>query len=136
MSTYILQRLRDLPAILHISNPEWTPSRDMAGELVEFREMLDRETKPVFVIGDLSESRLSLSEAALSVHMAAADGNAVLRHPHLRELLMVTTQKIVEMAALGLNAAAFGYVPVRVFAALPDALAYVREQVSIPPILT
>jgi hypothetical protein len=62
--------------------------------------------------------------------MGTRETGALLTHPLMKEFLVVTNVKLVELAAKGLSSDIFGNVAVQVFETLEDALAYAREQIA------
>jgi hypothetical protein len=61
------------------------------------------------------------------------EGKAVIRHPKLIKTIVITENKAAQMTLKGINTATFGYVDIRVFPTLDDALAYSESLLAEQP---
>ncbi|NDJ77086.1 MAG: hypothetical protein GYB65_12595, partial [Chloroflexi bacterium] len=60
---------------------------------------------------------------------AAAAGRgaeALFLHPNVREVVFATASEMVAAGAKGMNSEAYGFIDIKVFHALDEALAYVN----------
>lgn len=126
MSTYSVQILPDAPVILSTAFDTWRVSTDMTPFIEDFLEQIQQIDYPVYYIADLSEWRPNFNDVVMAANQAARSANAMLHHPMVREFLVVTDMRLVDLAARGLNAEVFGSVPVKVFQTVDEALAYAR----------
>lgn len=126
MSTYSVQILPDAPVILSTAFDTWRVSTDMTPFVEEFLSQIQQIDHPVYYIADLTAWQPNFNDVVMAANQSARSANAMLHHPMVREFLVVTDMRLVDLAAKGLNADVFGNVPVKVFQTLDDALAYAR----------
>ncbi|MBN1313346.1 MAG: hypothetical protein JXB30_18210 [Anaerolineae bacterium] len=91
-------------------------------------ELLDSMEEPVYYVYDLSEAKLNIAEIVLGANKGAGSSASSLRHPNVKEVLVVTQSNLIKLAAKGLNTEIFGFVPVSVFDTLDEALEYAHSQ--------
>ncbi len=128
MSTYKIEKLPGEPILVHTTFEGWSMADDLPASIDQAMEHLDAADEPLYYISDLSSGlRLSLQDVILGANWTARGGNAVFHHPNLREMLVVTDTRLIELAARGLDSEAFGNVPVSVFGTLEEALEYARN---------
>ena len=66
----------------------------------------------------------------VAVNKATRGLGAVLRHPGLKEYILVTTDKLIQMSARGLRAEVFGGIPATVFETMEEAMAHARSRTA------
>lgn len=127
--TYTVKRLEDLPVVLGQWHDDFDFMRDARAYSADMRTLLDQQETPVFYVLDMSRySRMSLEELIDATNLAARSQGANFHHPITRQIVLVSTDKGVELSAKGMQTAAFGGVNTIVFSTVEDAYAYVREQ--------
>ncbi len=89
--------------------------------------VLDAQPEPVFLVLDIHG--LANGMAALA-HAADHQPDALLRHPNVRESLIVSAT-LARAGGLELLTAAIGEVNARVFDTTEQALAYCRERIAV-----
>ena len=92
--------------------------------------MLYSLEEPIYYIYDLSEAQLNLAEVVIGANRGAGSSSSTLRHPIVKEVLVITRSSLIKLAAKGLNTEVFGFVPVSVFETLDEALEYARSQIA------
>jgi hypothetical protein len=91
--------------------------------------ILDAQTERVFLILDVRGLTLGIDELTRSASFASLRPDALLHHPNIRENLVISTSGLVRLTAQGLQTATFGYVRLKVFESMEDAIDYCREQI-------
>jgi hypothetical protein len=87
--------------------------------------LLEAQPEPVFYIVDLLDATFDFQGMleyanSQSLHMAS-------RHPKVKQLIVLTKDPIIQMAAAGLNSDAFGNIEVPVFERMDQAVAYIHN---------
>jgi hypothetical protein len=115
------------PIIIHTILDTWDTRSDLPNAASEAMQALDSAQEPLYYITDLLNvpKSLSLSDLIWGANYAA---RTTLRHPNIKEYLVVTESSLVSLAMKGLSSEAFGKVSVRLFATREDALAYARSR--------
>lgn len=101
---------------------------NLQSEVQAFRaalhEALGTQTKPVVLIFDTRTVNISARDVLVATD---SDSQNILRHPNIREVVVVTNDVLVQIAAKGVNSFSFGYIKVHTFPTLEAALAYAEE---------
>ncbi len=90
----------------------------------ELHQALDTQQNPVALIFDIRDASLSSRDMLISTD---SESQRLLRHPNIRESVVVTDDALVQIAAKGVNSMSFGFIKVRTFPTLEDALEYARQ---------
>ncbi|MBN1310910.1 MAG: hypothetical protein JXB30_05765 [Anaerolineae bacterium] len=125
--TYAVEKLQDEPIVIVklLEADELQPSMPTTG--ADVVAVLDTVSEPVFLILDLGDIKISLDHLISSTHRTVGI-DKFLTHPNVREILDVTTNPMLKLAAKGLASKAFGNIKAQIFDTVEDALAYAREQ--------
>lgn len=129
MSTFTIEKLQDEPIIVWSTLDEWDWERDMPEASHQVARTLDAQTAPVFWVSDIRNASMSLDEAIFTANFLAKD-TKFHEHVNIREILIVTPNMFVKLAAKGLKSASFGNMPVRVFDTFEEAVAYARSLIE------
>jgi len=129
--SFTVKKHPTLPCLIVTVLPGFRLKRDMPESDRLTREILDAEG-PLFNVLDLSQARLALSDVIDGANMGSRSSEPIWKDPRIRQTLLVTTSRVIEMAAAGMNSPAFGNLNVGVFPTLDDALQFVREQPPTP----
>jgi hypothetical protein len=92
--------------------------------------VLDGSNQPVFWIVDFHIT--PDQEHSLSLDQLLVSSNSVTElwsDPRIRQVLIVTSDEVLRLAAQGMTSEAFGNLSIALFASLDEALAYARSQV-------
>jgi hypothetical protein len=89
---------------------------------------LSRQPEPVFLIMDLRQMDISLDDLSRFANAAAMRPNSLLRHPMLRESLVISGDTMVMVAVSGMGGPTYGNVRIRSFETPEEALGYCHEQ--------
>jgi hypothetical protein len=127
MSPYSLEKLADQPVILWIASDTWDMSRDLPVVTEQIQQMLNETTEALFILIDTTQTHVTLSDVIYAANYTARLGTPILKHPKMREFLMVTNMRVVELAIKGLNSETFGNINGRTFPTREEAFAYVQS---------
>lgn len=106
-------------------------NRDMPTLREEIADALDAQQEPVALVFDLVGAHLSSGDILEGTNVGGRSEKGVLRHEKAREILLVTQDTFLQLAAKGVNSFSFGFIKVRSFANLQEALDYAREQSGV-----
>jgi hypothetical protein len=128
MSTHEIEKLPGEPILVSTVFGAWSSGDELelGDSLDQVIEYLDAADEPLYYVADVSGLKLDLPDMILTANQTARGSKAILHHPNLREFLVVTEAKLIELASRGLGSEVFGNVPVAVFQTLEEALAYAR----------
>jgi hypothetical protein len=129
MSGYVIEQFPDKHVVLLTYLPDWEFGRD--SDLVHnaLWQIFEAADSPVFYIVDVTiEPRVSLDDLMMVIHRLLRGGKPLLRHPNMREHLVVTHSPVLLRA---LKSLPWGFA--RAFSTLDDALAYARRTLADEP---
>jgi hypothetical protein len=128
MNTGGIEKLPGEPILIHTLLEGWSVANDLHANIDQAMEHLDAADEPLYYIANFRRGmKLSLQDVIRAANQAARGSNTMLHHPNLREFLVVTDTRIIDLAAKGLDSEIFGNVPVSVFGTLEEALEYARD---------
>jgi hypothetical protein len=126
MSAFKVEKLPGEPIMVSTLFETWSVANDISATVDQLVAHLDAADEPLYYISRFSGLKLNLQDLIVASNQAARGSSALLHHPNLRELLLVTDFKLFELAAKGLDSEVFGNVPVSVFKTPEEALEYAR----------
>ncbi len=96
----------------------------------DLRAMLDGASEKVILINDLEHISLKLEDLLNAGDMARRREESMFHHPNVLGIAVVSSSKVIQLSARGLNSATFGNLNLPVFATLDEALGYARSQLT------
>lgn len=130
--SFTVEKHPDLPCLIVTVLPGFRLKRDMPESDRLTLELLDAAGGPLFNVLDLTRARLSLSDVIDGANMGSRGSEPIWKDPRIRQTLIVTSSRVIELAAAGMNSPAFGNLNVGTFPTLDAALQYIREQPPAP----
>ena len=128
MTAYNVEKLPDLPVIVVTVLEDWDSGRDAPLALDSVTAFLDETEEPLYYCSDLTQSpRWGLSDV-ISVANLAARGRNIAKHPKLKGVIAITTDRMIDLAARGMNSEVFGHLSITVFPTLDEALESLRSE--------
>ncbi len=129
MSTYTNKKLPGEPIIYCYMSESWQAS-ELPAVFDEVTAILDAAEEPLILITSAQSINLTMDDIISTASFAAGGSDAFLHHPNLREFVFVTSVKMLQLAAKGLESDAFGNLPVKVFESEEEAFAYARARIA------
>jgi hypothetical protein len=128
---YKLELLADLPVLLlEFGDDSAFEDLPMEKALDEVYDALETAQSPLYHIVDTRNLKMTFNDIITSIQIGVKGGKATLKHPNLRQLIVISQSKAVAMATKGLNSVTFGNINTLVFESLEEALSYVRSQAA------
>lgn len=124
---YTIEKLPDEPIIIQTIRSDSSVA-EVPDSMGSMRQLLEAGETPLFVIYDVSQASFGLQDILSGSNEASRSERPLLKHPNIRETLVVSTSDLVKMAARGMNSPIFGNIALKVFDTLEEALAYCRQQ--------
>lgn len=115
------------PIIIYTSPPDGDLN-NLAEVTAYHKTLLDQLTEPVFHIADMTALDVDLTGIMQLAGNAGFGEHAPFHHPMIREVLIVTPDPALTLAAKGLGEGIYGNIPVQVFNSVESALGYARRQ--------
>ena len=131
MANYSIERLPDEPIIVGIFHDTFNLKEDVDPYIGEVQALFDELGEGFFYVNDTRNLHVRLFQDLLvAVNKATRGLGAVLRHPGLKEYILVTTDTLIRLSAQGLRAEVFGGIPATVFETMEEALEYAHSRAA------
>ena len=138
--SYTVKKLDHEPIIHYKLGADYSIVAESAAAEAEVIALVAAQVEPVYVIFDFSQVKLGLEDVVQGSNMLVS-GVGAKRHagektqgifdqPNMRQMIMVTDSRLIQMAAKGMNSPIFGNQNIVVCATPEEALAYARSQVG------
>jgi hypothetical protein len=124
--SFHIEKLPNENILVHTLNADFNPIEELDASNHAILSALRNQEKPVFVVVDMTATRLTLEGVIVSANKARTEN--IMANPHIREILIVTRDELLIFASKGLNSQAFGFLKVKIFPSVEKALAYARAQ--------
>ncbi len=126
MPPYTVDLVPDEPIILEVIGEDYQTTNHMMSSIGEIIQLLDAARDPLILIMDLRQVSMGLDDIIAGAN-AATRMSGMFKHPKLRKSIIVSSSRMLELAARGLNSPIFGHVKVEVSKTLEEALARARQ---------
>lgn len=123
--SYSVEKLPDAPVMLLTFYSDFSMRHEGEAAVADMLKVLDAQDKPIFYVSNMLHATLNFEDVMLGATLATR-GAALLKHPNIREVISVTDSKAYKLVFKGFNTVTFGYIPVRIFETLEEALNYCR----------
>jgi hypothetical protein len=121
------KRLPDLPVLLREIGPDYKAAEHVSILHEEDTALLDAESGPVYYIIDIQQITIGINDIFQSAQNTPAQLR-LLKHAKIVETLVITKNRMIELAARGMSSPLFGSITMKTFPTLEAALDYVRQQ--------
>lgn len=124
-----VQKLPDELIVIDKMSADYRLSVELPAGISKLFEFADSLTEPVFWIVDVSEVQdMTIEDILTGTELLIKGKKPFYRHPKIREVLYISTSRLIRMAAAGLISEMFGNLRIRVFENLDSALQYARKK--------
>jgi hypothetical protein len=128
MGDYTLEKLPGEPIVVFQATKSYDLEADTPVALDELTRIVDSSDIDLIYIADVRNITFDLADLAYSANLTTRGEGAIFHHPKLREIIAVTTSKLVELTFRGMDSDVYGGVKVAVFPTLEEALEYARSK--------
>ena len=138
--TYSVEKLDGVPIVHYKLGEDYNIVRDSAPAQAAVLEAVESQTEPVFVIFDFTDVNLGLEDVIQGANMLVSGVDRVqpdapksvpiFEQPNTIQVIMVTSSKLIRLAARGMNSPVFGNQDVHLAHTLEEAMDYVRSSLG------
>lgn len=131
MANYSIERLLEEPIIIGIFHNTFSLKEDVDSYIGEVQALFDELGAGFFYVNDTRDLQVKIFQDLLvAVNKATRGLGSVLRHPGLKEYILITTDTLIQLSAQGLRSGIFGGIPVTVFESMEEALEYAHSRAA------
>jgi len=128
--SYTIQLLNEEGILLGRWNEDFSFQDEIRVYNDEMYSLLESLTAPVYFVHEFANPGLSMQDIMKGASIATREEKSTFQHPMIKQIIFVTTSKVMKVAAKGLNTMSFGNIEVAVFDTVDEALAFVRTQAA------
>lgn len=114
------------PIIVQTFNPDYDLQNEIALSNAASREALDTSPETGVYLIDVFNFDITFEQIVQGANIVARGERPLWHHPKLKQVILVTSDGLLRMAAEGMSASVFGGLVVPVFETLEEALAHAR----------
>jgi hypothetical protein len=114
------------PVIIQTFNPDYHLLNEIAHSNRATYEAIDNAPHDKVYLIDIFNFKITIDEIVAGANRVARGEKSLWHHPKLKQVVLVTQDETLRLAAAGMASKAFGNLSVPVFATLDEAMAYVR----------
>ncbi len=126
MPPYTVDLLPSEPIIFEVMGKDFQVAKHLENSASEMGRLLDTASQPLALIVDMREASLGLDDI-ISGANAGAQMRGMFKHPNLRKTILVTSSRMIELAARGMNNPIFGHIKLEVSKTLEEAMEMARK---------
>ena len=124
---YKIEKLPDEPIIIFTAFENFDMAHDAPATVEGVHVFLSDLTEPVYFIHNwLVVKLLDTMDVSIGAMSAALAQNPLFKDPNIREIIFVTTDKLLAASAEGSNSEIYGYVKIHIFPTMAEALRFAR----------
>lgn len=128
--TYRIEKLPSEPIVVTHLGADYSMASHTEEINSRIMKFMDASAEGLFLIFDATEASFSFDEVITSASQGTRSTTPILRHPNMRQLVVISHSSLVRLAAKGLNSPIFGRVNVKVCDTLDEALAHCRTELA------
>lgn len=128
--SFNIRKLYEEPIILGTALQSFDLTIDVYPCLYAVCTQLEAVEEPVYLIGDVRNLKPSFGDILNGFAMASQGNVAILQHPNLLELVIVSPSNLLNSSLHNVQIAHYGLAKVSVQSTLEASLTYVRAQIA------
>lgn len=127
---YQLEHLQNLPVVQVTLGADFNGLEDITASTEELFRIFSALETPHYQITDARNLKMDFETLMDFIRVGVRGEYSIANHPKNAGIIIVTTNRLYEVAVNGLNTAAFGMLKVRVFPSIEAAFGWVQAQTS------
>lgn len=96
----------------------------------ELTPILDALPTSVYMVNLFIDLKLSFNDIMTGASMATRGKTSVFHHANVKQVIFITQDRTLSLAAKGLNSVSFGNVDIKVFKTLDEAMDFIRSEAA------
>jgi len=124
--SFTVEKLPNHPVVVQTLGKDFSHAAEGIRGMEQATHLLDQQSHPVFFIWNLSDVSLSLDDIIAGAGLATKQAK-FFQHPNIREAIVITKSRMLELASKGMDSPIFGNIKMRIFKTLDEALAYIEQ---------
>jgi hypothetical protein len=123
MSSVIVDWSSEKTVVIATCNKDFQLSQEITLLIASIIDLVETQSAEVDLIVDMRNASIGLDDVIMAANHGRKSERSVFRHPQIKRVVYVSTSRLVELGAKGLNNPVFGNLTVRVAGSVEDGLA-------------
>lgn len=124
---YIIDRMDDERIVIVTFCADFQPGAEMALMTGELTQVINEMGAGVTIVNNLIDANFSLNDVIEAANVARRQEVSLFHHPNVRQIVGVSSSKLITLSAKGLSHATFGNLNLPMFGTIDEALNYARN---------
>lgn len=129
MGNYTLEKLPGESIVVFQAKKTYDLEGDTPVALDRLIHIADSSDVDLIYIADVRNIHFELTDLAQAANLTTRGEHAIFHHPRMKEIIAVTTNKMVALTFRGMESEVYGRVKVAIFPTLEEAIEYARAQI-------
>jgi hypothetical protein len=130
---YDVTLLPNEPILLAKFDEDFSVARDGEEMMGEMKRILDASSTPLYMLDDFLKLKMSFPDLVAALAMSTRGSTAVMRHPNVRKLVIVSTSELLRLGGNALKQAQYGGFQADIYPSLDEALTGIRKEMASLP---
>ncbi len=104
--SYTIEKLPGEPIVVQTIRSDESVA-EVPDSMGTMSELLEAQSEPVFLIYDVSNASFTLDDILAGSNQASRSEKPLLKHPKVRETIVVSTSELIKLAVKGLGTPVF-----------------------------
>src|SRR3990172_1005371 len=133
MENYTIERNPEMPVLIAKLTEIFSMQHDVKPYIEALEKALSESTEPVFFITDATDLSVSFTDLVMgmaTVTIGVREARAVVQHPNIREMIVISANKLVTLGTKAMKQSQYGGISVTAFDTEEQALAYIRQTLA------
>lgn len=124
--SFTVEKLPNDPVIVQTFNEDYDLANEIKLSNAKMFETLDAVTEEKVYLIDVFKFQISFEDIIKGANIVARGERPLWHHPKLKQIVLVTEDPALRLAAEGMESSVFGGLKIPVFATVDEALVYTR----------
>lgn len=124
--SFTVEKLPNDPVIVQTFNEDYDLANEIKLSNAKMFETLDVVTEEKVYLVDVFKFHITFEDIIKGANIVARGERPLWHHPKLKQIILVTQDPALRLAAEGMESSVFGGLKIPVFATVDEALVYTR----------
>ena len=124
--SFTVEKLANDPVIVQTFNEDYDLANEIKLSNAKMFDTLDAVTEEKVYLVDVFKFDISFEDIVKGANIVARGERPLWHHPKLKQIVLVTEDATLRLAAEGMESSVFGGLKIPVFATVEEALVYTR----------
>lgn len=125
---YELKLMEEDSILLTVFDSSFDVGGDGQKLMSEMKHYLDNASSPLYMLDDFLNMKMSFGDLVSALSMATRGDIAIMKHPNVRKLVIVSTNELLRLGGSALKQAQYGGLQADIYPSVDEAIAAIRKE--------